>query len=67
MEKLGLNKRQNNAIQYLKEHNKLTNKEYVQINQSISNKTAWRDLNELIEKNIIAAHGSRKQRYYMLR
>ncbi|PKP59299.1 transcriptional regulator [Candidatus Atribacteria bacterium HGW-Atribacteria-1] len=67
MEKLGLNKRQNNAIRYLKEHSRLTNKEYVQINQSISNKTAWRDLNELIEKNIIAAHGNRKQRYYALR
>lgn len=64
---LGLNERQNKAIQYLREHNKLTNKEYRQINQGISNKTAWRDLNGLIEKNIIVAYGNRKQRYYVLR
>ncbi len=66
LERLGLNERQNRAVRYLKEHNKLTNTEYRQINQDISNKTAWRDLNKLIEKNVIVAYGNRKQRYYVL-
>jgi ATP-dependent DNA helicase RecG len=48
---MGLNDRQINAIEYLKENGKIPNTEYQQLN-SISKETATRDLKEMIEKYI---------------
>jgi len=48
---MGLNDRQINAIEYLKENGKIPNTEYQQLN-SISKATATRDLKEMIEKYI---------------
>ncbi len=46
---LGLNNRQIQAVEYLKEKGKVTNSEYQRLN-SISKATATRDLTELVEK-----------------
>lgn len=47
--KLGLNKRQLKAVEYVKEKGKITNKEYQKLN-GVSKVTAYRDLTELIEQ-----------------
>ena len=62
-----LNERQKNAIKYLLEHKKITNREYREINPDISERTALNDLNELVHKNMVAAKGEKKHRYYILR
>jgi len=49
---LNLNKRQRNIILYLKEQKKITNKEY-QLHVNCSNRTATRDLHDLVAKKII--------------
>lgn len=64
---LGLNERQKKAIDYLIKNKKITNKDYVSLNPSITDRTALNDFNELIEKNIILSYGERKYRYYTLR
>ena len=62
-----LNERQQNAIEYLLEHTKITNREYREINPDISERTALNDLNELVHKNMVTAKGEKKHRYYILR
>lgn len=49
---LGLNDRQLKAINYLKEHNKVTNGEYQSLT-GCSRNTASRDLNELVKNDLI--------------
>ncbi len=51
-----LNDRQIQAIEFLFQNNKITNKEYQQIN-NCSRKTATNDLNDLVRKNIIISSG----------
>ena len=53
-----LNKRQIQAIAYLKENGKITNKEYQQLFK-VSRETATRDLSDLVKKNLISAAGSK--------
>jgi len=62
-----LNERQKKAIEYLLKNKKITNTDYRELNLNISDRTALNDLNELMEKNIIAAKGEKKYRYYILR
>jgi ATP-dependent DNA helicase RecG len=50
--KLGLNDRQVKAVLFVKEKGRITNKEYQEIN-STSERTASRDLNGLVEKDIL--------------
>ena len=50
--KLGLNNRQIKAVLFVKENGKITNKEYQKLNNT-SERTASRDLNGLIEKDIL--------------
>jgi ATP-dependent DNA helicase RecG len=49
--KLSLNERQLKAVEYVKEKGKITNKEYQSLN-TISERTASRELSELVEKQI---------------
>lgn len=62
---LGLNERQKRAINYLKEHNKITTKEYCKIFNVVKD-TANRDLNSLLDKNLIKREGSGPKTYYVL-
>jgi ATP-dependent DNA helicase RecG len=52
LSKLGLNDRQRKAVIFVKEKGKITNSEYQQLNNT-SERTASRDLNGLVEKNIL--------------
>lgn len=52
LSKLGLNERQLKAVEYVKEKGKITNKEYQTLN-SISERTASRELSELTNKQVL--------------
>ena len=66
LEDLDLNKRQVEIINYLKEHKRITSKEYAN-HFKITDRTARNDLKELIDKNIIERKGvSDKTTYYVL-
>ena len=62
-----LNARQRIAIEYLLKHTSITNKEYRDINPGITDRTVLNDLNDLIEKEIIVAKGTTRDRHYSLR
>lgn len=65
MEELGLNQRQIKAMDFIKEHNKITTREYCRLCK-VARDTTNRDLNELLEKGIIRRKGSGPQTYYIL-
>ncbi len=56
LQKLGLNERQVTAVKYVKAKERITNKEYQQINQCSRN-TASNDLKELVQRGIIKESG----------
>lgn len=53
LHKLGLNKRQIKAVLFLKDKNRITNKDYQQLN-NCSRNTATNDLANLLEKGLIS-------------
>jgi len=63
--KLGLNPRQLKAVQYARENGKITNKEYREINE-ITEKTAFRDLEDLLKLKILDKVGENKSTYYKI-
>ena len=66
--KLGLNERQMKAVQHVKEHGHVTNREYRQILE-LPNRTALRDLNKLCKKGVLKKVGvtGRGSRYILSR
>jgi ATP-dependent DNA helicase RecG len=60
-----LNERQVKAVLYLKTKGRLTNKEYQEINNT-TDRTALRDLETLVDLNIIKRLGEKKGAYYEL-
>ena len=60
---INLNERQINALKYLKESHRITNKVYQEINKT-SSRTAVRDLKLLVNKGIIKQKGLKKGAYY---
>lgn len=56
----GLNERQRKALEYIKEHGKITNREYQALNNT-TKATATRDLRDLVEKNIVSRIGTGKR------
>jgi len=50
----------------LKERGKITLKDYKNLNPTLTEKTAYRDLKDMEEKDIISAIGKKKGRYYVL-
>jgi len=65
LENLNLNGRQVKAVLYVKEKEKISNKEY-QILNNVLYKTAYRDLEKLVEKTILIRKGEKKGSYYVL-
>jgi ATP-dependent DNA helicase RecG len=57
LKNLGLNDRQIKAVMYIKENKKITNKKYQDIN-SVSKRTASRDFETLIKKDILIQTGT---------
>ena len=64
MEKLS--DRQKKVIEFLKQYKKITIKDYKNMYPTLTDKTAYRDLKDIEEKNIIKAVGKKKGRYYVL-
>jgi predicted HTH transcriptional regulator len=62
---IGLNERQKNCLEYLREHGRITRKEYENIN-GVSKRTSTRDLNDLMKKKIIKKVGKDPSLYYIL-
>ena len=56
LKELGLNERQIKAVMFMKSNDKITNKEYQEIND-IAERTASRDLSDLVNKGIINSSG----------
>lgn len=65
LQSLDLNERQVKAVLYVKKKGRITNKEYQEINNT-TDRTALRDLETLIELNIIKRIGEKKGAYYEL-
>jgi ATP-dependent DNA helicase RecG len=63
--KLGLNPRQVKAVLFVKEKGKITNSGYREIND-VAERTALRDLDELVSTNVLKKHGEKKGAYYAL-
>ena len=61
LEHLDINKRQINAVLYIKQTGKITNKEYMKLN-NVSKQTASKDLKVLVEKNILNKLGGLRGR-----
>ncbi|NDP20419.1 MAG: transcriptional regulator [Paludibacter sp.] len=66
LQKLGLNQRQVKAVLYVKEKGKITNLQYLEVNDGITDRTALRDLDILIENGILRRVGEKKATYYEL-
>ena len=64
--KHGLNARQVKAVLYVKENGKITNKEYQILNKTTI-KTSFRDLEELLNLNILQKLGENRGTYYELK
>ena len=66
LKKLGLNDRQIKAVMYVKEKGEITNREYQNIN-TVSNKTAYLELSNLLKKDIFKVFGKGKSVSYTLK
>ena len=63
---LGLNERQINAVVFLKEKERISNKDYRKLS-GLSDEGARKDLNELVEKNILDLRGKGRNTHYVLK
>ncbi len=63
---LGLNERQSRALAHLREHGRISNREYQQICQ-VAERTALYDLQDLVAKSLILPMSSGRGRYYILK
>ena len=61
------NPRQQRALQYLREHGSITNREYRTRCQGVSSETLRLDLADLVEQGILLKVGTKKGTYYILR
>ncbi|MFH1432209.1 MAG: ATP-binding protein [archaeon] len=61
-----LNERQKAALEYVRAHGRITNREYQKLCPDVSRETLRKYLNELIEKKIILMKGVKKGVYYEL-
>jgi len=63
---LGLNERQIKAVMYVKERERITNREY-QTLTTVSNKTAYLELSDLVRKDVFMVEGAGKKISYTLK
>lgn len=66
LSELGLNERQVKTILYVKENGKITNKEYQELNK-VSDRTATRDLENLVGLDFFIKEGEKKGTVYKLK
>jgi len=63
---LGLNERQIKAVAFLKEKGGISNKDYREL-FGLSDEGARKDLNRLVEKNILYSKGKGRSAHYILK
>ena len=66
VKKLGLNDRQIKAVDYIKENKIINLSTYKDLIKNVSEKTLYRDLQDLVAKNILKEIGEKKGRKYEL-
>ena len=66
LKKLGLNSRQIKAIHYIKQKKYINITLYRALINNVSEKTLYRDLKDLVAKNILSETGIKKAREYKL-
>jgi len=66
LKKLGLNDRQVKAVKHIKENKIITLSSYRTLIKNISEKTLYRDLQDLVDKNILKEIGEKRGRKYEL-
>jgi len=66
LKKLGLNDRQIKAVKHIKENKIITLSSYKTLIKNISEKTLYRDLQDLVDKNILKEIGKKRGRKYEL-
>ena len=64
---LGLNERQEQALAYLAERTRITNREYQQLCPDVSAETIRRDLADLVSKDLLLKIGDKRATYYILK
>jgi ATP-dependent DNA helicase RecG len=67
MEALGLNERQQKAIEFMKQHGEIKLGEYRELYPDVTERTLRRDLVNLVELGIVQTRGERRGRKYLLR
>ncbi len=61
----GLNERQKKALEYIRDHMRITRREYVKLTK-VSQRQANKDITVLIERKLILKHGGGRTVYYTL-
>jgi ATP-dependent DNA helicase RecG len=64
---LELNPRQEQALAYLLEKERITNREYQDLCPDVSAETIRRDLVDLVQKNLLLKIGKKRATYYILK
>lgn len=62
-----LNSRQEQALAYLAEHGRITNREYQQLCPDVSPETIRRDLSDLVDHDLLIKVGEKRATYYILK
>ncbi|MBN1964563.1 MAG: putative DNA binding domain-containing protein [Anaerolineae bacterium] len=62
-----LNSRQAKAMQYVRDHGSITNREYRTLCPEVSPETVRLDLSDLVEQGVLLKIGSKKGTYYILK
>lgn len=64
---LSMNERQLKALQYIREHGRITNREYQQLCPGVSPETLRLDLADLVRRGILLKIGEKRGTYYILK
>ncbi|MBN1135340.1 MAG: DeoR family transcriptional regulator [Anaerolineae bacterium] len=64
---LHLNERQEKALAFLAEHDRITNRDYQELCPNVSPETIRRDLADLVDKDLILKIGDKRATYYIFK
>jgi len=64
---LGLNERQELALEFLSKRGRITNRDFQELCEDISPETIRRDLADLVRKNLLLKIGEKRATYYILK
>jgi ATP-dependent DNA helicase RecG len=64
---LGLNERQEKALAYLAENERITNREYQELCPDVSSETIRRDLADMVDRSLLIKIGEKRATYYIFK